>query len=93
MLKKPIWSAIETTLFYYSGDSTTGQVCFRSFQWSLCEMWSFDLTKAFDLLDHAKVLELLHKSGISGGFGQSIESWLTDRYQYVEVNGIKSKNL
>ena len=26
MLKKPIWSAIETTLFYYSGDSTTGQV-------------------------------------------------------------------
>jgi hypothetical protein len=26
MLKKPIWSATETTLFYYSGDSTTGQV-------------------------------------------------------------------
>ena len=24
--KKPVWSAIETTLFYYSGDSTTGQV-------------------------------------------------------------------
>ena len=56
----------------------------------LCEMWSFDLTKAFDLLDHAKVLELLHSAGISGGFGQSIESWLTNRYQYVEVNGIKS---
>merc|ERR1711894_20734 len=56
----------------------------------LCEMWSFDLTKAFDLLDHAKVLELLHKAGISGGFGRSIESWLTNRYQYVEVNGIKS---
>ena len=31
MLKKPIWSAIETTLFYYSGDSTTGQV--RSTHW------------------------------------------------------------
>ena len=28
MLKKPIWSTIETTLFYYSGDSTTGQVWF-----------------------------------------------------------------
>ena len=50
----------------------------------LCEMWLFDLTKAFDLL---------HKSGIAGGFGKSIESWLTDRYQYVEVNGIKSKKV
>ena len=27
MLQKPIWSAIETTLFYYSGHSTTCQVC------------------------------------------------------------------
>ena len=27
MLQKTIWSAIETTLFYYSGNSTTGQVC------------------------------------------------------------------
>ena len=27
MLKKPIRSATETTLFYSSGDSTTGQVC------------------------------------------------------------------
>jgi len=24
-----IWSAFETTLFYYSGDSTTGQVCLQ----------------------------------------------------------------
>jgi len=24
-----IWSAIETTLFYYSDDSTTGQVCLK----------------------------------------------------------------
>ena len=29
MLKKPIWSAIETTLFYYYGDSTTGQVWYQ----------------------------------------------------------------
>ena len=27
MLQKPIWSTIETTMFCYSGDSTTGQVC------------------------------------------------------------------
>ena len=31
MLEKPIWSAIETTLFYYSGDSTTGQVLFSNY--------------------------------------------------------------
>jgi len=24
-----IWSAVETTLFNYSGDSTTGQVCLK----------------------------------------------------------------
>jgi hypothetical protein len=31
MIKKKIWSAIETALFYYSGDSTTGQVCSHSY--------------------------------------------------------------
>ena len=58
---------------------------------ALVEMWSFDLTKAFDLLDHAKVLELLHKAGVTGKFGKCLESWLTGRYQYVEVNGVKSR--
>ena len=60
---------------------------------ALCEMWSFDLTKAFDLLDHAKVLDLLHQMGITGNFGRSIESWLTGRQQYVEVNGKKSERV
>ena len=60
---------------------------------ALCEMWSFDLTKAFDLLDHAKVLDLLHQMGIAGNFGRSIESWLTGRQQYVEVNGKKSESV
>ena len=41
---------------------------------ALCKMWSFDLTKAFNLLDHAKVLDLLHQMGITGNFGRSIES-------------------
>ena len=27
MLKKPIWNTIETTLFYYSGNSTSPQIC------------------------------------------------------------------
>ena len=60
---------------------------------ALCEMWSFDLTKAFDLLDHAKVLELLHQMGITGNFGKCIESWLTGRQQFVEVNGTKSEKV
>ena len=60
---------------------------------ALCEMWSFDLTKAFDLLDHAKVLDLLHQMGITGNFGRSIESWLTRRQQFVEVNGKKSEKV
>ena len=60
---------------------------------ALVEMWSFDLTKAFDLLDHAKVLELLHKAGVTGKFGKCLENWLTGRYQYVEVNGVKSREV
>ena len=60
---------------------------------ALCEMWSFDLTKAFDLLDHAKVLELLHQMGVTGNFGKCIESWLTGRQQFVEVNGTRSEKV
>ena len=30
------------------------------------ETWSFDLQKAFDLLDHGKALNLCHKAGING---------------------------
>ena len=46
MLKKPIWSAIETTLFYYSDDSTTGPVCtkYSNFPWSSFIFWdNFEL--------------------------------------------------
>ena len=60
---------------------------------ALCELWSFDLTKAFDLMDHAKVLELLHQMGITGSFGKCIESWLTGRQQFVEVNGTRSEKV
>jgi hypothetical protein len=52
---------------------------------ALVELWNFDLTKAFDLLDHAKVLELLHKTGIYGKLGLSIQNWLVARTQYVEI--------
>ena len=54
------------------------------------ELWSLDLTKAFDKLNHAKVLNLVHKSGIYGSMGKSIQNWLTERSQVVEVGSCKS---
>ena len=54
------------------------------------ELWSLDLTKAFDKLNHVKVLELVHKSGIYGSMGKSIQNWLTERSQFVEVGSCKS---
>ena len=50
------------------------------------ETWSFDLQKAFDLLDHGKALSLCHKAGINGHVGRSLENWLTKRQQYVQCN-------
>ena len=50
------------------------------------ETWSFDLQKAFDLLDHGKALNLCHKAGINGHVGRSLENWLTKRQQYVQCN-------
>ena len=55
------------------------------------ELWSLDLTKAFDKLNHAKVLDLVHRSGIYGSMGQSIQNWLVDRTQHVEVGNCKSQ--
>ena len=54
---------------------------------SMVEFWSFDLTKAFDLLDHNKVLHLLKKAGITGMMGIVIQNWLCGRVQYVENDG------
>ena len=52
---------------------------------SLVEVFNFDLTKAFDRLNHSKVLHLLHKAGIGGWLGVCIQDWLTTRTQYVEM--------
>ena len=58
---------------------------------SMVEFWSFDLTKAFDLLDHNKLLHLLKKAGITGLVGKSIQNWLCERTQFVEYGQSKSK--
>ena len=57
----------------------------------LVELWNYDLQKAFDKLDHPKVLELLHKSGVRGRLGKTIQNWLTTRTQTVEVGTSKSE--
>ena len=55
------------------------------------ELWNYDLSKAFDMLDHDKVLGLLHRSGVCGKLGKMIQAWLKDRTQTVEVGLSKSE--
>ena len=56
----------------------------------LVELWNYDLQKAFDMLDHSKVLQLLHKSGVRGPLGKTIQNWLTTSTQTVEVGTSRS---
>ena len=48
-----------------------------------------DLSKAFDTLDHSILLQQLNHYGIDGKALQLCESYLTNRTQYVEINGVK----
>ena len=56
------------------------------------EIWSFDLQKAFDLLDHGKSLELCHTAGINGKAGRCLENWLTKRTQFVLCGKERSRD-
>ena len=58
---------------------------------SQLEVWNFDLKKAFDRVDHPKVLGLLRESGVHGTLGVCIENWLTNRLQYIEVENCRSE--
>ena len=49
-----------------------------------------DFAKAFDKVDHAIVLTKLSLLGIKGKLLDWIKSFLTDRTQYVVVNGFLS---
>lgn len=51
----------------------------------------YDLSKAFDLVDHTILLSKLPYYGISGNALQLIRSYITNRKQFVEINGAKSK--
>ena len=52
-----------------------------------------DLSKAFDTLDHRILLDKLNYYGIKDTPAKLFESYLTNRFQYVEMNETKSELL
>ena len=48
-----------------------------------------DLSKAYDILDHSLLLDKLNTYGIRGIANTWMESYLSDRKQYVELKSIK----
>lgn len=52
-----------------------------------------DLSKAFDLVPHAKLVMKLTNFGVNKNLVNWIKSYLTNRSQYVEIKGVKSTHL
>uniref|UniRef100_A0A8C6MKE1 Reverse transcriptase domain-containing protein n=1 Tax=Nothobranchius furzeri TaxID=105023 RepID=A0A8C6MKE1_NOTFU len=50
-----------------------------------------DLKKAFDVIDHSRLLLKLHRYGIRGVAHQWVNSYLRNRKQFVQINNAKSE--
>ena len=50
-----------------------------------------DLKKAFDTIDHEILILKLENMGLRGHVSALLKSYLSDRYQYTQVNGSNSK--
>ena len=58
---------------------------------SMFNMWNFvDLQKAFDTVDHQILLAKLNHYGIRGVSNDWFKSYLSNRHQYVSINGYES---
>ena len=57
-----------------------------------CTGLFMDLSKAFDLINHDLLLEKLLFYGLRGKIYDWVKSYLADRNQLVEVNGIRSES-
>lgn len=49
-----------------------------------------DLSKAFDTIDHERLLKKMYRFGVRGPAYVWIQSYLCDRYQYVHINNSDS---
>lgn len=49
-----------------------------------------DLRKAFDVVNHDVLLEVLFKYGVRGKAHELIEDYLRERYQVVQIGGVRS---
>ena len=52
-----------------------------------------DLSKAFDVIDHTILLKKMEKYGIRGIANDRFRNYLSDRMQFVEINGIQSQKV
>ena len=68
--------------------------CYEKLESKLhCCLILLDIKKAFDSIDHQILIEKLNHYGIRGVANELIKSYLSDRFQYVELDNVKSSRI
>lgn len=67
-------------------DSVSSRMDLR--ETSAVHVTCLDLTKAFDKLNHHRLLNYLNERGIGHGFLHWLHSYLSNRFQYISVDGV-----